>query len=405
MTVQTLVSTINENTNYTAVIPSGINGALPAADLDFGPAGTQINIQVSANLTSDGFKKDVVAIVDWMNASAANVNATRYATEGQDGCQPPGVATPGIPLQLVGGTRGTSNNAAFQAGLDELLLKKIDYVCPLIDRDLSAEGLSSTATWASVSAQLVDHVVRARGSSGLERGGFIGYRGTKAQIITASTGMNETDVQMTCQNPTILDASGTLAAKGPRMMAVMGASMRAGVPEIGEPLTNKYLRVSAVTQDASWDPTNVTDAADLINAGVFFAETIPGQGTRWVRDLTTYVQSDNLAYMEGSVRDVVRYIAYNLRKELDDRFTGRKAAPTTVSAVRDTAASLLETYRSNDIIVDSTDPATGQTIRAYHNLSVTSSGDVININVGIFPVPGINFELIEIFLQLPTQAA
>ncbi len=143
----------------------------------------------------------------------------------------------------------------------------------------------------------------------------------------------------------------------------------------------------------------------MINAGVTFAETIPGQGTRWVRDITTYVKTDNLAYMEGSVRDVVRYIAFNLRKELDNRFTGRKSAPSTVSAVRDAAASLLEAYRSDDIIVDSTDPATGEVIRAYHNLKVTSSGDVISVNVGIFPVPGINFELIEIFLQLPTQSA
>jgi hypothetical protein len=73
--------------------------------------------------------------------------------------------------------------------------------------------------------------------------------------------------------------------------------------------------------------------------------------------------------------------------------------------VKDAAATYLELTRQDDIIVDSTDPTTGETVKAYHNLKVTSSGDTVRINVGIFPVPGINFQLNDIFLQLPTQSS
>ena len=233
----------------------------------------------------------------------------------------------------------------------------------------------------------------------------MGFRGNKSAIIAAANTFNDMDVQLCAQNPTALNSAGSLQEFGPRMQAVIGASMRAGLTEIAEPLTHKYLRVSGMTQDASWDPLDVTDSTELIKAGVFFAETIDGDGTRWVRDLTTHVSDDNLAFAEGSVRDAVRFVAYTLRSTLVAKFTGKKATPATVENLKDTTVSLLELMRGQSIIVDSTDLATGATIRAYHNIKVTISGDIAKVNVGIFPVVGINFILNELFLQLPTQAA
>jgi hypothetical protein len=98
-------------------------------------------------------------------------------------------------------------------------------------------------------------------------------------------------------------------------------------------------------------------------------------------------------------------VAFDLRDKLVERFTGKKAAPATITNIRDAAVAILELARQDDIIVDSTDPTTGATVRAYHNLKVFSSGDIVTLNVGIFPVVGINFQLNEIFLQLPTQSA
>lgn len=409
-TLQSLVDRINQNSNYLAVVPNGINAQTTlASQFDFGVAA--INIQKSVAVNGDlGFKQDLKAVIDWLNGvneQVLAVRATAAAAEG--GALPASAATVDAlflePFQLVGGSRGASSNSDWQAAFDKMLTRQIDNVVPLIDQDLSAEGKGSTATWASVSQQLVSHVATARGAAGFERGAFIGYRGTKAEWIAACNSLNDQDVQCVSQNPTILDASGNLVEKAPRELAVMGASMRSGVQEVGVPLTHKFLRLSALTQDASWDPTDLTDSADLILAGALFAEVVPGTGIRWVRDLTTWVKDDNLAYSEGSVRSVVRYVAFNLRKILEERYTGVKATPATIASVKDTVAALLEVYRSENIIVDSTDPTTGATIRAYHNLKVVTSGDILKVNVGIFPVPGINFQLSEIFLQLPTQTA
>lgn len=409
-TLASLVTRINQNSNYLAVVPSGINAQTTlASEFDFGVAA--INIQKSIAVNGGlGFRQDLQELIDWLTEVAEDVTAVRGSAATADGAALPTGATAVDalflePFQLLGGSRGTSSNSDWQAAFDLLLTREINNVVPLIDEDLANEGLGSTATWASVAAQLADHVRQARGAAGLERGAFIGRRGTKAQIIAAANSINDQDVQLVAQSPTVLNAAGTLVQQGPRQFAVMGASMRSGVQEVGEPLTHKFLRVSGLTQDPSWNPTDLTDSADLILNGVLFAEVVPGVGTRWVRDLTTYVQDDNLAFSEGSVRSVVRFVAFNLRRTLEDRYTGVKATPATVASVKDTAASLLETFRAGNIIVDSSDPTTGATIRAYHNLKVFTTGDVLKLNVGIFPVPGINFQLSDIYLQLPTQAA
>lgn len=414
MTLRQLANAINANTNYVATIPSQINGDTELAQqFDFTAAGTtSMQTSYTGTVATTGFRQNLQEVITWINAEATNLTATRFTTAALDGGSLNVVDYPGstgdqLPFAFVltGGVRGISTNTTFQDAFDEMLLQVVDEVVPLIDEDLTNEGNSSTATWAAVSAQLVDHVSSARGAAGLERGGWIGFQGTKTEYIAACNSVNDMDIACVSQNPTVVGATGDLVEKGPREFAVMGASMRCGVNEIGEPLTNKFLRVSGLTQDSSWDPASVTDSGDLIQNGAMFAETVPGQGTKWVRDLTTWVKDDNLAYSEGSVRDVVRHVAYNLRTGIDRRFTGRKATPATVAAIRDFAVSLLEVYRTDNIIVDSTDPATGAKIKAYHNIKVYSSGDVVSMNVGIFPVPGINFELTSIFLSLPTQSA
>lgn len=416
-TLRQLVDTINANPNYLATVPAGVNpDTTLVADFDFGPD-TKVTIHNSHALDKTvGLYQDLKAVVDFYSGFSELVTAVRSTDTGSfvAGARRPAAWDPSIvqgtidPFNLLGGARGVSTNTDFQAGFDELLKVRANSVVPLIDEDLVAEGFGSTATVASVAAQLVDHVATARGTAQMqagERGGFIGFEGTKDEIIAQANAINDFDVQLVCQRPTVLNAQGTLEEMGPRIMAVMGASMRAGAPEVGEPLTFKFLRVSGLTNDNSWDPLDITDANDFIKAGVFFAETIDGKGTRWVRDLTTHVKDDNLAFIEGSVRDCVRFIAFGLRDFLVDRFTGKKAKPTTITNIRDAAVIFLDLAREDSIIVDSTDPATGARIRAWHNLKVFSSGDVVTLNVGIFPVPGINFQLNELFLQLPSTVA
>lgn len=410
-TLNDLVTAINQHLNYVAIIPSlAINGdTIFAKDFDFG--NSAINIQTSAEDSVVGFKQDLNAVVNWFNNVSVFATATRSFAKAGDGSHLPSGTGDLYPNDLgyyfstSGGSRGTSANSDWQAAFDKLITRPMNLVVPLIDQDLVNENFGSTATWNSVSQQLLSHIIQGRGSAGLERGGFIGVRGTKTRFIQACNSIGDPDVQVVSQYPTILSATGTLYQAAPREFAVMAASMRAGAPDLGEPITHKFILTTGISQDPSWDPGDLTDIADLVSNGALFAETIPGQGVRWVRDITTWVKDSNLCFTEGSIRSVIREIAYNLRVTLVNRFVGRRALPATVANVKNVASTLLETYRTDGAIVDSTDPTTGVTTKAYNNLRVTASGDTIAVLVCIYPVPGINFILNEIFVRVPSQSA
>lgn len=412
MTLNELVTAINANINYQAEVPSpAINGdTVLAKDFDFAVA-TPVNLQTTIDDSAEGFKQDVKAIVDWFNNVSVYVSAERATARSTDGsCIMDGLgdlypADIGFVFATYNGTRGTSANSDWQAGFDKLITRPMNLVVPLIDQDLVNEGFGSTATWSSVSQQLLAHIIQGRGVAGLERGGFLGIIGTKAQYIAACNSLGDADIQLVSQYPTILSASGTLYEATPKQFAVMAASMRAGVPDLGEPLTHKFILTTGIRTDSSWDPGDLTDIADLVSNGALFAETVPGQGVRWVRDITTWIRDTNLCYTEGSIRSVVREIAYNLRVGLVNRFVGRRALPATIANVKDVASTILENYRSQGAIVDSTDPTTGITTKAYNNLRVYSQGDAIYVLVCIFPVPGINFILNDIFVRVPSQSA
>ena len=305
---------------------------------------------------------------------------------------------------MTGGTRGSSTNTNWQACFDALLLERCVHVVPLISYDLSADGFSSTATVASVAAQLAAHVTACRGVEKNECGGYMGVDMNLANYIAQANALNDIDVQLTAQKFTFLNAAGTLTEMPEWSSAVAAAGMRAGMPEVGEPLTHKFIKTTGVSQDSGWNPLSRTDANKLIQNGCLFAEYKKGKGTRWVRDLTTWIKDDNLAFAEGSTRDVCRYVSYGLRTFLEDRFTGVKAKPANAAGIKLEASAYLELCRGENIIVDSTD-ANGNVILAYHNMRVNISGDVARVRVEVFPAVGINFQLTEIFLQLPTQSA
>lgn len=425
-TLQSLVDQINADANYTATIPAGINAQTTLlSQFDFDGAHTGVDLRGDKAMVStppspavdvpvawsNNFRQDLQAFINSINATNENVTAARavVASTGAGSGRPEftggAVGTTGdVTKYFSGGTRGVSTNSNWQTALDLLLGERATAVVPLISQDLANLGQGSTALFASVAAQLQAHLGVSNGVGKSERGGYLGMDGTKDQIIALGNQLNDTDIAVSGQQIKVLDVDGNLVLQPEWALAVAAAGMRAGMPEVGEPLTHKYLRTFQLTQDSSWDPADRTDANQLIAAGILFAESIRGKGTRFVRDLTSYVQDDNLAYAEGSVRDVVRYVSYGLRTLLEDRFTGVKATPTNAQGLKDTSSEFLELMRSNNIIVDSTDDD-GNFVKAFHNLRVSISGDIATIRVGVFPVVGINFQLNDIYLQLPSQAA
>jgi hypothetical protein len=299
---------------------------------------------------------------------------------------------------LSGGARGASTNSSFQAGFDALILQRHNHIIPLIEDDLANEGLGSTATWDSVAAQLVAHVTDARQNGRNECGGYIGLKGTKAELLAALASLNDFDVCLTGQPVEVLDSTGTLTRLPYWSAAVSAAGMRAGAPELGEPLTYKYVKTTSITQDPSWDPAKISDVNALLEKGLLFMEQTD-QGFRWVRDMTTWAKDDNPAFMEGSVRDAVRYISYDFRKTLEDRFTGLKATPVSISDIRNFAATKLNKYNDDNIIVASLDENDVLVRRGWRKLRVFFSDGVVTVRVEIYPVQGITFQAIDITLQ------
>lgn len=438
-TLQELANAINQYADYQATIPGNINPLSLINDFDHDIGSWRVNIQndVGADPTApypptspatpwpNHFRKDAATIISDINAKnswstvdrATGVAAQLGVGSGRAEFTGGAVGISGDAFQYMsGGARGTSTNSDWQSAFDELIKTRVNHLVPLIAEDLSNQGYSSTATFASVAAQLESHVGLCRGVEKNECGGYMGMKGTRTQLLTQAANFGDIDVALTGQRLTVLNVAGTLTEMDEWVSAVAAAGMRAGMPEVGEPLTWKYVNTTSLDQDPSWDPADRTDANALIAGGILFMENIEGKGVRWVRDLTTWTRDDNLAYSEGSVRDIVRFTAYGLRTFLEDRFTGVKLGGATAASstqpkptanaatIKEAVAEYLELLRSENIIVDSTDTQ-GNVINAYHNIRVTISGDIARIRVEIFPAVGINFQLTEIFLQLPTQVA
>jgi hypothetical protein len=428
MTINDVIADINSTSNWTAALgPGAVSGLTLMNTFDFGTGALSVDLRNDLTAVespptptvdppavwANRFRRDLQVLVDSINNTSEVLTAARSAGSSLGaGANRPEFTGGTVAnqdevtaLALSGGTRGASTDSSFQTALDLLLTDRANFVVPLISEDLTNQGYGSTATFAAVAAQLASHVQVAAGNGKSERGGALGMSGTKAQIIAQANILNEEDIQLCGQKITTLNVASSLVEMDEWAQAVQAVGMRSGAPEVGEPLTYKYFNTTALTNDASWDPTDDTDANAFIKNGVLFGEPVPGKGFRWARDLTTWSRDDNLALAEGSTRDAVRYVAYGLRTFLEEKFTGDKAKPGNVASIKDQAGKWLEEANSDNIIVASLDENDVLVPNGFHKLRVTISGDIATIKVEIFPVTGINFQLNDISLQLPRLAA
>tara|TARA_R100001594_G_scaffold140155_2_gene185128 strand:- start:960 stop:2483 length:1524 start_codon:yes stop_codon:yes gene_type:complete len=392
---------------YNAGVGPGRNGSLSAQLFDWNPANQTVDIRVDpeVDITSANLRDDLNTLITAINANSSLVTAARNTSVVAAGSRIPSFLPTSSPAALTGAARGTSSNADWQNGLDELLKTRINIVVPLISDDLSEAGLGSTATVDAVIAQLSSHVKTAKGIGRNERNAYASINASDLDdaLVTAQD-LNNPDVSVVFQQPTVLNIDSNLVQQDAWAHAMLAAGMQAGSP-VGEPLTYKYVKANQVAQPASLDPLDRTISNQLLLGGVMFTEFIKGKGHRWVRGLTSYLTDDNLAYTDISVNEVLNFVSYELRTGIEDRFTGTKALPATVMAIKSFIEGLLENYRRSEIIVDSVDPTSGAAVKAYHDITVTVSGDIANIRVSIFPVTGINYELLELFAQLPVISA
>jgi hypothetical protein len=194
---------------------------------------------------------------------------------------------------------------------------------------------------------------------------------TKANLKLLIQALNDRNVQVCAQDVQRYDSNGVLTTFEPYAQAVIAAGMQAG-GAVGTPLTRKLLNVVDVVEGTGcdWNPTD--DREELLDAGLCFAEEVPGVGFRWVRGITSYLQGTNLAYIEASCNQAVNVFIRNLRSWLDTMIGSLNFAGTLTA--------------THSLLVQGLEYAVNQRwILEWRNISMVLTGDEIRVSFEVAP--------------------
>jgi hypothetical protein len=319
----------------------------------------------SIQITPLGFSAILNAVVSTLNANSPTVKATRGTTG-----LPPVV----VNTFLSGGEEGSASSAEYTAALE--LLKSIDVstIVPLTG-DPAIHKLVN------------DHCVYMAGQGKSERDGVVGLvhltgssptvpyaPPTKTQIKDQAIALNSRHLRACGQSVSMFNTAGTLTVFPSYYQAVLVAAMQAGSP-VGTSLTRKTMNAVSISEDSTWSPMN--DSNELIGYGLWFAES-HRTGIRCVRNITTYLTSNNVAFVEASVNEAANFAVFNFRNELE-KLVGKKGFSGTVNAGRIGAAQIL------DLLVEQ------GTLVQWRSLQLELNVDTLAVSVEIAPVIPINF--------------
>lgn len=344
-------------------------------------AGDQSSPVAGANLFGDTFE-----LINWINNNSSLITAA-LAT-GVTRTPPLNTTSPRF---LTGGAEGTSTVSNYQNALNLLQQTVANTVVVLS---------GNSAVHAALSA----HCNYMAGIGRNERDGLVGIVAvdssgvpttspptlpTRQQYLDQITALNTRHLRACGQSIDRFDTNGTRTTFQPWFQATLGAAMQAGSP-VGVSLTNKFANVLDVRNDSSWNPTD--DSEQLIQGGAFFMESVEGVGLRWVRNVTTFLQSDNIAFTEASVNEAVNFATRTFRTNLEFA-VGRRGFANTLAATRGIAVNSLGLLADEGVIT------------AFRGLTLTLNVDVLDVSVEIAPIIPINFVRSVIHLVTVQQTA
>lgn len=294
---------------------------------------------------------------------------------------------------LTGGGEGVATQSDWEAGFALLRKLRVRSVVPLTGDP-------------SVHQALKDHLAYVTTLGLNEQDGFVGLCAVdgsnepvepfelpnKASIKSQIIALNTKNIRACAQTVDRYDANGVRQTYAPWFQACIAAGMQAGAP-LGLPLTRKLANVISVDQApltpltpllTGWSPER--DSDEMLQAGLWFMENVRGLGIRVVRNITTHLSSNNLAFCEGSVNDVLNFICYDWRQDLD-KVIGHVGTPITLTAAKTRSAARLNLYVTNQLIT------------SWRALTMTLDYDVLRPNVEIGFPPPINFVDASIYLS------
>lgn len=384
-TIQQLVDYINTIPNYTASVATPDQAVKPLSILD---RVTAVNIFSSAY----SVKRDSQDVRDFFEGS----QLVSFAP-GANGYV--GLPTAITTTYLTGGARGATSQANFQTALDALNGVNVNFIAPLFSRDAAADisaGItdpSSTYAIASINTAVRTHCNNQSSIKGRrERQGFCSYLDNSyVNVKNASASLAAARVSLCFQEVNALDASGNLTWFQPWMLAVISAGLKAAAP-VGLPNTSKLINANGFkTRNSSgsayFDPSTQSD--DAIQNNLTFIENAPGGGLRVVLDNSTYgLTKDAWYWNRPSVIYASDVAARTLRINLE-RYIGQRNSDVSPATIINFVATICDRLRSLGILVG--DTASGG--RGYKDLAVTIEGNVVNVNVTLVLVEGLEFVL------------
>lgn len=324
------------------------------------------------------FYADLNAVIAWINQNSQYIGATMVA--GAVGGAPSNTAS---PLFLAGGSEGTASFGDWQKGLNLLKQARINTVVVLTPDP-------------AVHAALDAHCAYMGGIGRSERDGVVGVMNaamtdvaTKTEAKAQIVDLNSRHIRAVAQAIERYNTAGERQEFTPPFHAALIAGMQAG-SDVGTPLTFKYANVLNFRQHTSWNPTD--DAEEMVQAGLCFLENVEGVGRRVVRNITTHLSSNNLAFSEASVNQAVNYASFNFRGNMESA-VGKKGFAGTINAAKAVAIGTLGLLVDNAVLV------------AYRSLAIDLIVDVMEVSVEMAPVLPINFVKSVIHLVTIRQSA
>lgn len=349
-TVQEVADFINTKSGWTITIGPNA-GPLLVSGLD--------NAAAVSVLTAAQFTADLGFIVTKLTEESQLVTPT--IPTGATGAPDNTTAS----VFLVGGIEGVTTFADWQAALDLLRDEFVNTVVPLTDD-------------AAVHAAAVTHAAYMGGPGRKERDVVLGEESgiTFANAKAAAVALNTRHARLCIQDIERFNVAGEEETFPPYFTAAIAAGMQAGSP-VGTSLTFKFANVlDVIGDDATY--TLQDDANELIQSGLCVLEKVQGIGFRWLRNVTTYLIDNNLAFTEASVNEAVNFAVFNLRTNLEFA-VGKKAFAGTANAAASVAVATL------GLMIDA------GAIVAWQNLTIEIEADVMTVDVEIAPVLPVNF--------------
>lgn len=341
--------------------------------LDVMPAAVDI-----ASPAEPGFLADLNAVVEWINTNSSLMTAV--ASSGASGGAPSNTSTAQF---LSGGSEGTTAFSHYQTALNLLKQTRINTIVPLT---------SDPAVHAAVDA----HCAYMSGIGRSERDAVVGLENaaqtnvpTKTEAKAQVVALNSRHIRAWAQAVERYNTAGERAEFETFFGAACVAGMQAGSP-VGTSLTFKYMNILSFRQDTTWNPMD--DAEELIQAGLVFAENVEGVGRRIVRNITTHLSTDNIAFTEASVNEAVNFAVFNFRTNMEFA-VGRPGFSGTVNGAKSVAIGTL------GLLV------AANTLTAYRSLFIDLVVDVMEVEVEMAPVIPVNFVKNTIHLVAVPQTA